>query len=160
MSNFSCTEIEEAKLLDKRYSPTVMSNLFLYFKNLLGITFHLKLNWMTSCTWQSCVLIYCIRMRNITPRYTRVLARLSIHCFRDAVNYHRDFKIQRRDGNENVALKVNLLSFSLYRNYSCPLTLTYVGEPSWSWIPRDHIRVQKEKFDFVVACLRPHKTLN
>ena len=31
------------------------------------------------------------------------LARLSIHCFRDAVNYHRDFKIQRRDGNENVA---------------------------------------------------------
>ena len=60
------------------------------------------------------------------------LARLSIHCFRDAVNYHRDFKIQRRDGNENVALKVNLLSFSLYRNYSCPLTLTYVGEPSRS----------------------------
>ena len=44
----------------------------------------------------------------------------------------RDFKIQRRDGNENVAKKVNLRSFSLYRNYWYPLTLSNVGEPSWS----------------------------
>ena len=55
------------------------------------------------------------------------------------------FKIQRREGKENVAEKVNLRSFSLYRNFSYPLTLSNVGEPSWSWIPRDHIQVQKEK---------------
>ena len=57
----------------------------------------------------------------------------------------RDFKIQRRDGNGNVAYNVNLRSFSLYRNYSCPLTLSNVREPSWSWISRDLIQVQKEK---------------
>ena len=38
--------------------------------------------------------------------------------------------IQRRDGNENVAYIVNLRSFSLYRNYSYPLTLSNVREPS------------------------------
>ena len=44
-----------------------------------------------------------------------------------------DFTIQRRrDGNENVARKVNLHSFILYRSYSQPLTLSNVGEPSWS----------------------------
>ena len=45
---------------------------------------------------------------------------------------NRDFKIQQSDGNENVDQKVNLRSFSLYRNYSYPLTLSNVGEPSWS----------------------------
>ena len=58
----------------------------------------------------------------------------------------RIIKIQRRDGNENVALKVNLrFFFSLYSDYSYPLTLSNVGEPSWSWISRDHIQAQKEK---------------
>ena len=45
---------------------------------------------------------------------------------------NRDFKIRRRDGDENVAEKVNLRSFSLYRNYSYTLTLSNVGEHSWS----------------------------
>ena len=61
----------------------------------------------------------------------------------------RDFKIQRRNSNEsaheNVAQKVNLRSFSFYHNYSYSLTLSDVGEPSRSWMPRDHIQVQKEK---------------
>ena len=55
---------------------------------------------------------------------------------------NRDFKIRRRDGDENVAEKVNLRSFSLYRNYSYTLTLSNVGEHSWSWIPRHHIQAQ------------------
>ena len=59
-----------------------------------------------------------------------------------AVAHNEDFKTQRRDGNENVAKKVNLRSLSLYHNYSYPLTLSNVGEPSWSWIPRHHIQVQ------------------
>ena len=44
----------------------------------------------------------------------------------------RIIKIQRRDGNENVALKVNLrvFFFSLYSDYSHPLTLSNLGEPS------------------------------
>ena len=50
----------------------------------------------------------------------------------------RDFQIQWRDGNENVAWKVNLRSFSLYRNYSYPITLSNRGEPSQNWIARDH----------------------
>ena len=35
----------------------------------------------------------------------------------------RDFKIQRGEGNEDVAYKVNLRSFSLYSDYSYPLAL-------------------------------------
>ena len=46
--------------------------------------------------------------------------------------------------NKNVALRVILRSFSLYRDYAYPLTLSNVGEPSWSWILRDHIQVEKE----------------
>ena len=42
----------------------------------------------------------------------------------------RDFKIQRRGGNENAALNVNLRSFSLYSDYFYPLTLSNVGKPS------------------------------
>ena len=41
-----------------------------------------------------------------------------------------DFKIQRRTSKEDVALKVNLRSFSLYRDYSYLLTLSNVREPS------------------------------
>ena len=41
--------------------------------------------------------------------------------------------------------KVHLRSFSLYRDYSYPITLSNVGELSWSWISRDHIQSQKEK---------------
>ena len=58
---------------------------------------------------------------------------------------NRDFKIQRRDGNVNVAQKENLRSFSLYSDYSYPLTLSNVGEPSWSWISMDNSQAKKEK---------------
>ena len=61
------------------------------------------------------------------------------------LRHNRDFKIQRRDGDKNVAEKVHLRSFSLYSDYSWPLTLSNVGEPSWSWISRDHVQAQKEK---------------
>ena len=44
-------------------------------------------------------------------------------------NIIMDFKIQRRKSKENVALKVNLRSFSLYRYYSYLLTLSNVREP-------------------------------
>ena len=47
-----------------------------------------------------------------------------------ALKTSREFKIQRRDGYENVALKLNLRAFSLYRDYSYPLTLANVCEPS------------------------------
>ena len=73
----------------------------------------------------------------------------------------RDFKIQRRDGNENVAKKVNLRSFSLYRNYLYPLTLSNVGEPSWSRIPRHHMQVQykRNKISSLLVYVL-HKTRN
>ena len=40
---------------------------------------------------------------------------------------------------------MNLHSFSLYSDYSYPLTLSIVGEPSWSWISRGHTQAQIEK---------------
>ena len=33
--------------------------------------------------------------------------------------------------------------------------MSNVGEPSWSWIPKNRTQFQKEKENFVVACLRP-----
>ena len=46
--------------------------------------------------------------------------------------FNRYFKIERREGNENMpALKVNLRSFSLYSDYSYPLTLSNADELSW-----------------------------
>ena len=44
--------------------------------------------------------------------------------------YIRNFTIQRRDGDKNVTYKVNLSFFSLYSDYSYPLTLSIVGELS------------------------------
>ena len=46
------------------------------------------------------------------------------------VRHNRDFKVQRRDGNKNVAQKVNFRSLRLYSDYSYPLALSIVGEPS------------------------------
>ena len=54
-----------------------------------------------------------------------------------------------------TSLKKGICVLSVfYRNYSYPLTLSNVGGPSWSWMLRDHIQVQKEKQNFVVGCLR------
>ena len=64
----------------------------------------------------------------------------------------RDFTIQRR--HENVAKILIFFFFCLYRDYPYPLTLSNVGQPSCSWIPSDPIPVQKEKYNFVVVCLR------
>ena len=75
------------------------------------------------------------KMINLAPRTAQTAC----------MNDNWDFKIQRRDGDKNVAWKLNLRSFSLYSDYSYPLTLSMVGEPSWSWISRDHIHAQKEK---------------
>jgi len=43
---------------------------------------------------------------------------------------NREFKIQRSNSKENIPQKVNFRSFSLYSDYSYPLTLSNVGEPS------------------------------
>ena len=37
--------------------------------------------------------------------------------------------------------------------------LSIVGELSWSWIPKDHVQVQNEKENFVVACLRSQQNI-
>ena len=44
-------------------------------------------------------------------------------------------------------------------DYSNLLTLSIVGEPSWSWIPKKSIQVQKGKEKFVVVCLRSPQNL-
>ena len=51
----------------------------------------------------------------------------------------RDFKIQRRDAAaKKTSLKKWICVLSVF---SYPPTLSNVGEPSWSWIPRDHIQI-------------------
>ena len=52
------------------------------------------------------------------------------------------------DGSENVAKKINLHPFKLYRVYSKPLNLPNVGDFSWSWILKDFLQFQKEKGKF------------
>ena len=57
------------------------------------------------------------------------------------------------DGSENVAKKINLRPFKLYRVYVDPLNLSNAGDFSWSWILEDFIQVENGKF--VVVCSRP-----
>ena len=39
------------------------------------------------------------------------------------------------------------------------LTLSNATELFWSWISIDHIQVHKEKYNFVIACLRPSQNV-
>ena len=51
------------------------------------------------------------------------------------------------DGHENVAWKVNLFSFNLWRDYS---------NSFWAeFLPKNHIQRQKKKENLAVACLHP-----
>ena len=59
------------------------------------------------------------------------------------------------DGHEKVTQKVSLRSFSLYRDYFNSFTLSNTSKLFLSRIPKNHIQVQKEKENLVVACLRP-----
>ena len=59
------------------------------------------------------------------------------------------------DGRQNVPEKVNSRPFNLHRDYFQSLTLSDVGEPSESWIPKNPIQIQKERGNFVVACVLP-----
>ena len=38
------------------------------------------------------------------------------------------------------------------RRLNCGPALPNLGEPSWNWIPQNHIQIKNEKDDFVVAC--------
>ena len=73
----------------------------------------------------------------------------------DILNFtqFRDFKIQRCDGNEHVA-KLILRSFSLYNDYSHPLTLSNVGEASTI----SKVRNREKSSSLLVHVL--HKTRN
>ena len=59
------------------------------------------------------------------------------------------------DGHEKVTEKVNLRSFNLYRDYFNSFTLSNASKLFLSRIPKNHIQVQKEKENLVVACFRP-----
>ena len=63
------------------------------------------------------------------------------------------------DGHENVAWKVNLLSFNPDSDYSNSFTLSNASELFSSRIPKNHIQVQKEKENLAVANRRPFRML-
>ena len=67
---------------------------------------------------------------------------------------NRDFEIRGPRRQRILRLKMNSRSFSLYLDYFYPLTLS--NELSWGWITYSrHIQVQKEKDNFILACLCP-----
>ena len=67
----------------------------------------------------------------------------------------RDFQIQWRDANENVAYKVNLRSISPYRNIVPTQLLCQIeANPPRIDFPGTIIQVQKEKLNFVFASIR------
>ena len=56
--------------------------------------------------------------------------------------HRRRLRSEDSDGSENVAEKVNSRSFNLQRDYSKSLTFPNVGDPSYSWIPKNHVQNQ------------------
>ena len=72
------------------------------------------------------------------------------------ISDNKDFKIQRRNGKENFAEKVNLSSSSVYRDYSYPPILSNVGGPSWSGLQgtiskfRREIKFRRCSFTFSI----------
>ena len=69
----------------------------------------------------------------------------------------RSLRYHDGEGHENVAEKVNLPSFNLYRDFPNSITLqrSNATELFWSRIPDNHILIQRKKGNFVVICLRP-----
>ena len=65
------------------------------------------------------------------------------------------FRYHDGDGTNFVTQKVNLRSFNLYRDYFNSFTFSNASKLFLSRIPKNHIQVQKEKENLVVACLRP-----
>ena len=70
---------------------------------------------------------------------------------------------------DNKALKIllgktssELHCFSLHLEYSFPVTCTLssVGKPSWSWIPTNHIQVQKENKILLLLAYVLHNSHN
>ena len=66
---------------------------------------------------------------------------------------HLIWRLRYHDGNgsKSVAKKVNLCSFNLYRDYFNLLTWSNASQLFWSWIPKNHIQVQKRKT--ILSCL-------
>ena len=69
------------------------------------------------------------------------------------ISYNRDLKSGRRPRWKRRWKS----EFAFFQSLSrlLQVTLSNVGEPSQSWIPQNHIQVQKERGNFVVACVLP-----
>ena len=61
-------------------------------------------------------------------------------------------RYQDGDSHEKVTQKVSLRSFNLYRDYFNSFTLSNASKLFFIRIPKNHIQVQKEKENLVVAC--------
>ena len=59
------------------------------------------------------------------------------------------------DGSEDIAKKMNLCPFKLYRLHLEPLNSSNVSDFSWGWILKGFIYVKIEKRKFVVVSPRP-----
>ena len=111
-------------------------------------------------TWNFTIIERNIKVtfRGISARYDLIIEDIHLvaHQGPDTVQQTRvDFNIQRCDGRQRERRLRSEFAFFQSFNYSYPFTLSNVGGPSCSWIPRDNIQVQKEKENFVVAkCLR------
>ena len=64
------------------------------------------------------------------------------------------------DRYENITQKVNSRWFEFYRAYSILFTLSNVGKCFWSWILKDHVKVQEKKKKVVDFGSRPLQNAN
>ena len=101
-TDFSCqvTAVSDVAVFTCHWSPPTDFN---------PAGFYVSSNWW--CTRRQCFELSTAWQRTRLSHWHRRLGR------------NRDLKVQRRDGNENVAWKGNLRSFSLDRDYSYPLTM-------------------------------------
>ena len=112
---------------------------------------------VTCVTWRFC--------REQSPRGFSAFARLSYFARPNKTAMLRrllfqKYKLELTTGihahsQDNVAWKVNSHFLSLYRHCSNSLTLSNASELFWRWSSINHIQIDKEKENFVIACLRP-----
>ena len=107
---------------------------------------------VTCVAWRFC--------REQSPRGFAALARLSYFARRTKTAMllrllFQKYKLELTTGIHAHSHEKWIHIFWVYRDYSNSLTLSNASELCRSWTSINHIQIDKEKENFVVACLRP-----
>ena len=107
---------------------------------------------VTCVAWRFC--------REQSPRGSAALARLSYFARRTKTAMllrllFQKYKLELTTGIHAHSHEKWIHIFWVYRDYSNSLSLSNASELCRSWTSINHIQIDKEKENFVVACLRP-----